>query len=66
MSTNVQVSELDRLMCDMWNRHSIAPTCLIVAPKAERTLMRIIFPPLPIARTSKMRRLRKLKYRRRP
>jgi hypothetical protein len=57
---------IDELLGSMWEQFAIAPTVMFVAPAFERRLMRLKYPELPHARTSNMRRLRKLKYRRHP
>jgi hypothetical protein len=64
--TRVGALDVDETLKRMWDRCALTPTHMIVSPHAERLVMRIKYPSMPIARTSKMRRLRKLKYRRHP
>lgn len=62
----LEVIHIDELLRDMWESYAMLPTRMIVSEHGMRVLMRLKFPPLPHARTSNMRHLRKLKYRRHP
>lgn len=56
--------QIDELLMRMWDEFAIQPTLLALSKPGIHALTRLKFPPLPRARTSNMRRLRKLKYRR--
>lgn len=62
----LELIQIDELLRAMWDEFAMVPTHLILSNHGVRVLTRLKFPPLPRARTSNMRRLRKLKYRRHP
>jgi hypothetical protein len=63
--------QIDELLGCMWEQFAIVPTHMFISPAGHTAIIRINLrmkygKPGPVHRTTNMRRMRKLKYRRKP